>query len=360
MAVKNERLKAFWLRLNVQLTRKEKLIFAKYLAVLLGAGLAIDEAVDVLARQSKRSAKRILDELSVTLKRGETLSEGLSKFPHVFSPFFINLVASGEASGNLQGNLNNIVSQMEKEYALTSKVRGAMLYPMVIIIAALVIATGIFVFILPNVIGVFESLDLELPLATRILIAVATFVQENGLLTFGILSSVVVLLMFLRNVKALHPLFHGAVLVLPILGGIAKKVNLARLTRSLGTMIQSGITIDEAVQITKNTLENVHYRKIFNELDEAIRLGEDLSSVLEKHPHLVPSMATRVIYVGEQAGSMDEMLIYLAGFYEQEVSDITESLSDLLEPILLIFIGVVVGGLALSIMTPIYQVVGSF
>jgi type IV pilus assembly protein PilC len=357
---KDNALKQFWMRLNVQLSRKEKLIFAKYLSVLLGAGLAIDEAIDVLRKQAKRSNKRVLEELSETLKRGDTLSSGMRKFSHIFNPFFINLVESGEASGNLRTNLNNIVSQMEKEYELNSKVRGAMLYPTVIVMAAIVIAAGIFVFILPNVIGVFESLDLELPLSTQILIKVATFVEQNGLLTAAIITGTLLLISLLRKVKAFHPVFHGLVLVTPILGGIARKVNLARMTRSLGTMIESGITIDEAVKITQRTLSNVHYKKIFSELDKAIRLGEPISGVFEKHGRLVPSMATHVIFVGEQAGSLDEMLLYLAKFYEQEVSEITDSLSDLLEPVLLIFIGVVVGGLALSIMTPIYSVIGSF
>ena len=137
-------------------------------------------------------------------------------------------------------------------------------------------------------------------------------------------------------------------------------MNLARFTRSLGTMVQSGIPIDEAVNITQNTLDNIHYKNIFDELREAIKLGNDLSSVLKKHAFLVPPMASDVIYVGEQAGSLGDMLIYLANFYEQEVSEVTKNLSDLIEPFLLIFIGVLVGGLALAVMTPIYEVIGSF
>ncbi|NQV89284.1 MAG: type II secretion system F family protein [Parcubacteria group bacterium] len=358
--MKEGKLQNLWFRLNVQLTRKEKLIFSKYLAVLLGAGLAIDEAIKILRDQSKRSMRRILEALYESLNRGDTLSSGLSKFPHVFSPFFINLVASGEASGNLQVNLINIKNQMEKEYELNSKVRGAMIYPAVIIFAAIVISAGIFIFILPNVIGVFESLKLDLPLSTRILIFVATFVQNHGFASLMMLIAIGVCIFIIRKIKAFRPILHGMLLFTPILGGIAKKVNMARFTRSLGTMIQSGITIDEAVQITGRTLDNVHYQRMFVELDAAIRIGEDLSTVLEKHPHLVPPMASRVVHVGEQAGSLDEMLVYLAGFYEQEVSEVTENLSDLLEPILLILIGVLVGGLALSIMTPIYQVIGSF
>lgn len=353
-------LKAIWLRLNVQLSRKDKLIFAKYLSVLLGAGLAIDESVDVLNKQAKGSLKRILDHLSMTVKHGETLAVGLSAFPHVFSPLFINLVASGESSGNLQGNLLNVVGQMEKEYELNSKIRGALMYPIIIVIVAFLIAGGIFVFVLPNVIDMFKSLDVELPLATKILIAVATFISAHGILTVAGIIGFLLLIGAVRKISFFDPALHGMILLVPIIGGIAKKVNLARFTRSLGTMVQSGIPIDEAVIITQSVLDNVYYKHVFDKLTEAIKLGNDLSSVLEMHPRLIPSMATHVIYVGEQAGSLGDMLIYLAKFYEQEVSDVTDNLSQLLEPFLLIFIGVMVGGLALAVMTPIYEVIGSF
>ena len=349
-----------WRRLNIQLTRKEKLVFAKYLSVLLGAGLAIDEAIDVLHKQSKHSLGKILAVLSSRLKQGDTLSSGLAQFSHVFSPLFINLVASGEASGNLQENLSHLVDQMQKEYELTSKVRGAMIYPLVIIGMALLIAGGIFVFILPNVLDLFTSLDLELPFFTRILIYITNFIHDHGIITAIFACGIIISLFIARKIPFLFPFFHRVILITPLIGNIVKKINLQQITRSLGTMIRGGITVDEAVAITASVIHNVHYQKIILELKQAIQLGNDLSSVLEKHPHLIPPMATRVIYVGEQAGSLDEMLLYLASFYEAEVSEITENLSDLIEPFLLIVIGVFVGMIALSIMTPIYQVVGSF
>lgn len=326
----------------------------------MGAGLAIDESIDVLRRQTKGSLGRILEHISQTVKHGDTLASGLAAFPHVFSPLFIHLVAAGEASGNLQGNLLHVVGQLEKEYELNSKIRGALMYPAIIVLAAGFIAGGIFIFVLPNVIEMFKSLDVELPLATRVLIAVATFISEHGVLTLVLLFAMGFGVLIIRRLSFFDSLLHGALLFIPIIGGIAKKVNLARFTRSLGTMVQSGITIDEAVDITKNTLDNVHYKRIFDELKEAIKLGNELSSVLERHPRLIPVMATHVIYVGEQAGSLGDMLLYLANFYEQEVSDVTKNLSELLEPFLLIFIGVLVGGLALAVMTPIYEVIGSF
>lgn len=353
-------LQKLWFRLNVQLTRKEKLIFAKYLSVLLGAGLAIDESVDVLQKQATGSLGRILNHLSATVKHGETLATGLSAFPHVFSPLFINLVESGEASGNLQGNLLNVVSHLEKEYELNSKIRGALIYPIVIMVMAGVIAAGIFIFVIPNVIAMFKSLKVELPLPTRILIAIAEFISSHGVLTVALILGTVAIVASIRKIAFFDKALHGLLLISPVIGGIAKKVNMARLTRSLGTMVKSGISIDEAVVITKNTLDNVYYKDIVEELKEAIKLGNELSTVLEKHSRLIPPMASHVIFVGEQAGSLGDMLMYLATFYENEVSEVTKNLSQLMEPFLLVFIGVMVGGLALAVMTPIYEVVGSF
>ncbi|MBI5369961.1 type II secretion system F family protein [Candidatus Uhrbacteria bacterium] len=355
-----QRLHQFWQRLNIQLSAKERLVFAKYLAVLLGAGLPIDEAINVLKEQSKRSLARILEGLSVHLKQGDTLAAGLADFPYVFSPLFINLVASGEASGNLQENLKQLVVQMQEEYELNGKIRGAMVYPIVIITVALLIAAGIFIFVLPNVIGLFESLKVELPLTTRILIAIAQFVTHHGTVTAISVFGFIIAVLVARKIAWFRPAFHRFALLMPIFGGIVKKVNLARMTRSLGTMLHSGIPIDEAINITRSTVNNIHYQRLFDELKTAIELGGEVSSVFKKHPHLVPPMASRVIFVGEQAGSLDEMLMYLADFYEQEVSEVTKNLSDLIEPFLLILIGVFVGGIALSIMTPIYQVLGSF
>ncbi len=328
--------------------------------MLLGAGLAIDESVDVLQKQASGSLGRILAHLSATVKHGETLATGLSAFPHVFSPLFINLVASGEASGNLQGNLMNVVSHLEKEYELNSKIRGALIYPTVIMVMAGVISAGIFIFVIPNVVAMFKSLKVELPLPTRILIAVAEFVTNHGFLTVAMILGAIAVIASMRKISYFDKALHGLLLITPVIGGITKKVNMARLTRSLGTMVKSGISIDEAVVITQNTLDNIYYKTIVEDMKNAIKLGNDLSTVLEKHPRLIPPMASHVIFVGEQAGSLGDMLMYLATFYETEVSEVTKNLSELMEPFLLIFIGVMVGGLALAVMTPIYEVVGSF
>lgn len=348
------------LRATVQLSRKERLIFTKYLAVLLGSGLTVDESVKTLHAQSKGSLKKILATLLDSLSRGDTLADGLKMYTHVFSPIYLNLVAAGEASGTLQTNIENLVDQMEKEYKLIRNVRGAMVYPMVIIVAAIGISTGIVIFILPNVTNVFSSLHIDLPLPTRILLGISAFISSNGTLSVALVIGFFVLLAILKRIPVVRPILHRMILTIPIIGKIAKRVNLARFTRPLGTMIHSGMAIDEAIPITKTVLRNDIYRKMFDVLKVEVTQGNTMTSVFEKYPTLVPPMATHMIYVGEQAGSLDAMLLYLADFYETEVDEITANLSTILEPILLIFIGLMVGGLALAVIMPIYQVIGSF
>ncbi len=353
-------LAGLWKRVNVRLSHKERLIFTKYLSVLLRSGLAIDEAVEVLGAQSKGPLKKIIADVSKTLARGDTLADGLSIHPQVFSPVYINLIGAGEASGTLQENLEHLVHQLQKDYDLRQKVRGAMIYPMIIVASAVLISIGIVVFVLPNITGIFDALSIELPLPTKILLLIANLFGNHSLLVVLGLGVLIILLGFIKSFPPLKPFFHRILLALPIIGGISRMVNLARLTRLMGTMIKSGMSIDDTLPLGKTVLKNAQYRKMITKMEKEIAQGNTMSSVLEQYPFLIPPMAMRIIYVGEQSGTLEEMMLYLADFYEQEVDELTQNLSTIVEPFLLIFIGVLVGGLALSILMPIYQVVGSF
>lgn len=349
-----------WKKISIQLSNKEKLIFVKYLAVLLKSGLAIDNAINILFKQSKGPLKKILDGLNVALKRGDSLASGLSEYSHVFSPIMINLIMAGESSGNLQGNLEHLALQMQKDYELKQKIRGAMMYPLFIIGAAVLISIGIIVFILPNITGLFSSLKVEIPLPTRILLWISDAIQNNGLIVLLVIISFVIAILLIRRIEKLKPFFHKILLTIPLFGNIAKMMNIARFTRLMGTMTKSGISIDDTVPTIISVLNNAQYKNLFRELLAGLKQGNTITSVFEKHPFLVPPMAMRIIYVGEESGSLEEMLLYVAEFYELEIDEITKNLSTLIEPFLLIIVGVMVGGLALSILMPIYQIVGSF
>ncbi len=341
------------------LTHVERLLFTKYLSVLLRSGLPIDESLDILLQQSKGSLQKILTTLKSSVRMGKTLSDGLQQFPRTFSPVYLNLIRAGESSGTLQGNLDQIAIQLQKEHDLSQKIRGAMMYPMIILIVGLMITIGIVVFVLPNIIGIFDSLHVELPLSTRIVLWVSRTTQAHGVAILIGLMGFVVGMSFLLRMSKVKPVSHWILLRIPIFGLIIRQTNLARVTRLMGILLQSGLPISEALDISRSVLRNVYYIRLFQSIKDGIGRGSTMTTMLESSSFLVPSLALRLIRVGEETGTLGEMFLYLAGFYEQEVDDLTRNLSSLLEPALIMFIGFMVGGLALSILTPIYKVVSS-
>lgn len=342
-----------------KLSHIELLLFTKYLTVLLKSGLPIDDSLDILLQQSKGPLQKILTTLKAFVRTGKTFSEGLQEFPHTFTPVFINLIRAGESSGTLQGNLDQLSIQLQKEHDLKQKIRGAMMYPMVILTIGVSITVGIVVFVLPNIIGIFDSLHVELPLSTKIVLWISRTTNAHGLAILFALVGVSAVLTFLSRLKPVKPFTHWLILHSPILGLIARQTNLARVMRLMGTLLQSGLSISEVLEISGGTLRNVYYHNLFKKIQDGVGRGMTITNMLESDAFLVPPIALRLIRVGEETGTLGEMFMYLADFYDQEVDDLTRNLSSLLEPILIIFIGVMVGGLALSILTPIYKVVSS-
>ena len=344
---------------HARLSHVDQLLFTKYLSVLLNSGLPIDEALDILQQQAKGDFKIILDSLMNAVRTGKTLADGLAEYPRTFSAVYVNLIRAGEASGSLQKNLDQLSLQLQKEHELSSKIRGAMMYPAVILSAGVVISIGIFVFILPAISGIFVSLHVELPLATRIMLWISTTLTDHGLVILP--SAAVIGFVFSRilGLRVVKPFTHAVILRIPVIGTLSLKTNLARFTRLMGTLLLSGIAIQNALEISETVLKNVRYRALFQKVREEVMHGKTISSQLEAAPRLVPPMALRLIRVGEETGTLGEMFTYLANFYEVEVDDSTRNLPALLEPLLIMAIGALVAGLALAILTPIYKIVGS-
>lgn len=348
-----------WTRLSVRLSQTEKLLLTKYLSVLLLSGLPIDEAIDILSQQAKGPLKQILKTLHDAVRSGNTLTSGLEQYPHVFSNVFTSLVAAGESSGMLQKNLDHLATQMQKEHELRKKITGALMYPSIVMMSAIVISVGIVVFVLPNITSLFASLNVPLPWTTEVLLWVAKLFSEHGfLLALGAIGSVIALLV-IRSIRAFHPITHWLALHFPVVGSIVRNTNLARITRLLGTLLQSGMPISTALSVTISIIKNARYRKLFSNLLTMLGQGRTIAHGLSGADYLVPPIALRLIRVGEETGTLGDMLIYLSNFYEQEVDDATKNATTLLEPIMIIFIGVMVGVLAFSIISPIYSVVGA-
>lgn len=345
-----------------RLKHVELLLFTKYLAVLLRSGLPLDESLEILHRQAKKKEAAlglILSGLINYVRTGKTLADGLLQYPKTFSPVYINLIKAGEASGTLQDNLDQLVKQLEKEHELTQKIRGAMMYPSVIMLAGLAIASVIVIFILPQITGLFSSLKVEIPLSTRLIFWLSDTIRFKwhwwlgGALFLGIIINI-----FYRYKKT-KPFFHALFLILPIFGKLVRQINLARSFRLLGTLLQSGVPISEALEVTISVARNLRYYVMFKKVKEGVSHGGTIAAVLEKHMNLVPPIALRLIHVGEETGTLGEMLLYLASFYEEETESQTKSLTSLIEPIMIILIGLAIGWLAISILMPIYKVVSS-
>ncbi len=344
---------------RVRLPHVELLLLTKYLSVLLNSGLPIDEALAILQQQAKGEFARVLKTLSGAVRTGKTLADGMAEYPRTFPPVYVSLIRAGESSGNLQKNLDQMSLQLKKEHELTAKLRAAMLYPSIILTTGALITVGIFVFILPAIRGIFSSLQVDLPLSTRIMLWLSDAIQNHGIVILLSAAGIAWGLFTVLRLSVVRPVTHRIILLLPVVGALSQKSNLARFTRLMGTLLQSGIPIQRALEISETVLKNVRFRDLFQRAHEGVVRGKTLSSQLEDSPRLVPPMALRLIRVGEETGTLGEMFLYLASFYEGEVDDATRNLPSLLEPLLIIGIGAMVGGLALSILTPIYKIVGS-
>lgn len=333
----------------------EKVFFAENFRVMVKAGLSLSEALETLALQTKnKKFKNTLTEIKEGVMEGNALASMLAKFPKIFPEYFVNMIRVGEISGNLEKNLEELSNQMKKDHDLVSKIRGAMIYPAVIVVATVGIGILMFVYVIPSVLSVFDELKLKLPLATRILIFVSKFINAHGiLLALGIIIAATALVAFSRTKKGKN-FFHFILLNLWIVGPIVKKVNLARFARTVSSLLKTDIPVIESFKITSTVLGNVHYRKACLNVAEKLEKGVPINSVLNDYPKLFPPLVTQMVAVGEKSGTLDVLLSELATFYEDEVSDITKNLSSIIEPILIVFLGGVVGLIAFAVISPIY------
>ena len=338
---------------------RDKALLAKHMAVMQQSGLTIMESLTIIGESTKGKMKKVINGVKKSVESGNSLSSSFARYPKVFSGIFVSSVYAGETSGTLSENLKNLADQLQKEKELTSKVKGAMLYPAVVLFAAFVLGMAMSFFVLPKITPLFEGLKTELPITTRGLIAFSHFINDHGTALFAGIIIFIVALIWIVKQKFSHPVTHWLALKVPIIKKIVYNTNLARFSRTLGMLLQSGLNIDEALDVTQKTVNNYYYKKALAEVRDRVSKGTKLADNLDHYRKLFPKMTSRMIMVGEQSGKLEDTLMYLAGFYEVEVDNSTKSLSTAIEPILLLLIGLVVGFLALSIITPIYNITGN-
>lgn len=350
-----------WMLFNSSVPLTQKVFFTENLKVMVHAGLSISEALNTLALQAEsKSFKRVIAIVREDVEQGRSLSAGLAKFPRIFPSIFTSMIQIGEVSGTLEDVLQELTTQMKKDYELRSKVRGAMTYPIVILVAMLGITTGLLTFVLPKLLGVFKEFgNVKLPLATRILITISDFTQAHGVLVaIGFVVFVVSFVAFART-KVGRSVVHRLIIFSPIIGPIAKKVNLARFSRTVSGLLKTDIPVVQSFNVTSQVVGNIHYRTALQDAGERIKKGETIARALGNYPKLFPPLVVQMVLVGERSGTVDELLSDIAAFYEQQVDQILDNLSSVIEPILILALGGMVGGIALAVITPIYALTQS-
>lgn len=343
------------------ISNSDQLLFCKNMATLLRAGIPIIEAVETIEDQSQSLGfKKILGKIKKDLIEGESLSRAMEKQKNAFNKFFINMIDAGEKSGNLENNLKYLSEQIEKIYQTSKKIQSALMYPVLLISVALLIGGYIAYAILPKFVDFFAAFDTKLPLTTSILLGMANFMKySGGKLAIGIIATIVIFGL-LGQIPAIKLWWDKIKMKLPIIGKIICFGQLNKFTRNMGVLLNSGISINQGLEISANTLNNRKFKKDIKAIYEEIMSGEKLSEAMGKRGREEFSkMTIKMIAVGEKSGNLGEMMIYVADFYEEEIENITKNLGTMLEPVLLVFIGFCVAFLASAIISPIYQLTGS-
>lgn len=336
----------------------EQVLFAKRLSFLIKAGVSILESITLIRNQTKSKRKRkIFDTIIQDISAGQFLSTSLEKYGHLFGEFTINIIRIGENAGVLSENLIYLADELAKRQALQRKVQGALIYPIFISIATLGVTGMLVVFIFPKIMPIFISLNITLPLTTRMLLAVSIYLQEWGLLTLlGAIFGIIVFIIVRNIILPVRKATDWILLKLPIAGNIARAYNSANFCRTLALNIRAGVNLVESLHITADVTKNILYKNAFEDFASHVVKGERISSSMMEYSKLFPDMLPHMILIGETTGTLSNTLSYLSDLYETEVDESTKNLSNSIEPILLMTMGVIVGLIAVSVISPIYEV----
>jgi type IV pilus assembly protein PilC len=353
---------SFIQKLNILLTNltpislEEKIYFTKNLRVMIKAGLSLSVALKTLALQTRNKRfKKIILDLHEAVEKGQPLSDNMARFPKVFSEVSVNMVRAGEKSGKLEEVLEQITIQMKKIHELVGKVKGAMIYPAIVVLAMISIGTMMMIFVIPKILTIFEEIQATLPLATRLLIKLNNFIQAHGLLSLGGLIFFVGLFLKIISTKRGKFYFDLLLLRMPIFSNVVKKVNLAKFSRTFSSLLATDIPIVETFKITSKVLGNIHYRNLVFEAADKIKRGESIAKTLAINPHLFPPVVTQMLAVGEETGTLDSILNDLTEFYETDVKETMDAFATIIEPVLIVLLGIAVAGLAVAIIMPMYS-----
>jgi type IV pilus assembly protein PilC len=333
--------------------------FTRQLATLVDAGLPLLRGLRVLERQEKSPVlRRIINDLAISIEGGSTFSEGLAQHPKVFNRLFVNMVKAGELGGVLEVVLNRLAEFMEKAQKIKGKVKAAMFYPVAVMVVAVAILTVLMVFVVPKFKQIFNDMleGQALPSFTQFILGISEFVAANVLLTFVGMIVAFILFKLLLKTKFGRKIWDRLILSFPVLGPVISKVAIARFTRTLGTLVSSGVPILQALTIVKETSGNVIISEAVTGIHESVKEGETITAPMEAC-RVFPPMVISMVDVGEQTGALPEMLMKVADNYEEEVDNAVAALTSLLEPIMIVFLAVIVGSIVIALFLPLITLI---
>ena len=338
----------------------EKMFFARNLSVMVEAGLSLNRAMEALAEEAtSKKFKKIIAEVNASVAKGKTFADSLREHQDVFGDLFINMVEVGETTGKLALVLRLIANQIKRDRTLIKRVRGAMMYPAVILMVLGGVGTLMMIYVIPTLSSTIKDLGVPLPLTTRMIIGISEFITAYGLVTAGGVIALGALAWRAGHILEVRRVLGRWALRLPLFGSLIRKLNTARFCRTLAYLTASGVPIIRSLEITSGVVGNSRFREVLQEAAGEIQKGIQLNVLLARHPDVFQPLVTQMVAVGEETGKIGEMLLRLALFFEEEVASVTKNLSTIIEPILMVVVGALVGIFAVSMLQPIYSSLGS-
>lgn len=331
--------------------------FFKNLSLMSKSGIPLNEALQIIASQTQgRTFKQFLITVRKQVEQGSSFSNALKPYQDALGDLVLNVIRAGEINGTLEDNFQYLAEILNRRRELKQKIQSALLYPEIVLVLAFFIGGGIAIFVLPKLIPLFKSLNVELPISTRILLAISVFLQHNGFLAFGGVIIGFVVLSFLGRISGFRWVYHTIALRIPFFGRLTKNYQLALFSQLFGTLFKSGLTIKETLAVTTDAMTNVRYQGVLRKAAKRLVTGVPLATILGKYPTFFPTNVTAVVTVGENSGTLDESFTYLAAYYDNEVDVQTKRLPTLIEPLMLMAIGIIVAFIAIAIISPIYEI----
>ena len=340
-----------------KVTKKDIVIFSRQLAIMFKSNISLVESLKAISQEVKNNTlKENILTISEDVEAGTLFSKALSRYPKIFSFFYVSVIKSGEISGKLTQSLEYLANHLEKEYHLTSKIRGALMYPALVVFVIILVLVLLVFFVLPTLIDIFDAGGHQLPLATRIIVGLSVWLQTWWLAV--LISFIAIILFFIKyfSTGEGRKTFDRMILKIPLVGNFLQMIYLGRFAENFSTLISSGLPAIQSLEITADIINNVHYRQAILRSKDDLSKGQMISLALRRFPELFPSIFIQMTLVGEKTGQLDSVLMNLVDFYQKEIDRTVDSLVSVLEPILIVFLGFVVGGIMISILMPLYQI----